>query len=579
MNIPPCFLIPLLALAPLAAGAGEQWSLKPAAPFTLKDAAPYLFNDGELMLVVQGSSPSWCLHACARKGENSYAVQGVYRVDTRVLEPDFAATRFDETGLTIVLRRRAENGRSELEVTHRFDYSKPEDSFRFMADEKDVGPFLSDLEGRPCGFMWSAPLAEKHRAAGQEVPARSELSKAEPLPQLAEGQSDNCQAVTVTMPDGSERVSVYSLSDGMEQARNSEARPCALPDNRITRALRRAFSRTELKENGRLLPNYFCADDYAELLMHKGDLVPADRLLELCYRFRFWHSFNDWVCDAQGENIVFLRDSSSGLVTFEMVAYRWDEAKQAFVHRGTYDYCSRTLFLDPAGIAFDDKGMRLHLTDKSKDGATELRYSCRFDYENGPDTAYFVATGREQGDAYSDALAGDSEAPCVDVQESGFGLRQPDGRFHLVGLGGALKEELLRLLAGHPGAKAVLGEAVRRPENRVTQQLPPQWAEAVSQADEDGELLSWFCDEAGEHFVIVTQPDDFSDYGLQHYRWDAAQQAFVERGRYVCEPGGDRILNPMQVQFLEEGMNVSFLRVSKDGALESQWSFCPYEQP
>ncbi len=591
MNIPTCFLLPFLALAPLASGLYIKTDISPGLPHANPELQPVApqdtachcsFNEDRQLLVVQlhdshGSSMAATLHAYVRDEGGKYVRKGVYRVPLRALLLDIPSTRFDETGMTIRLHRSAENGLASVELTHRFDFSRPEDSFNFMAQPEDASAFLADLEGRPRGFMWSAPLAEKQRAAGQEVPVRPELPKAVSLPQLAEGQPDGCQAVSVMQPDGSERVVVCSLSGSMEMGKGCEARPCALPDNRITRALRRAFSREELKENGRLLPGYFCADDYAELMMHKGDEVPAERLLELCYRFRYWHRFNDWVCDAEGENIVFLRDDSSGLVTFEMVAYRWDAEKQAFVHRGTYDYCSRTLFLDPAGIEFDKAGILLHLVDRSQDGATELRYNCRFIYDKGPDTAYFVASGREQGDAYSDALEG---APAfIDVQESGFGLRQPDGSCRLVGVGGELKQQLLGLLENHPGAEKVLGCEVRRPENRITQQLPPQWEEAVDLADEDGELISWFCDEAGEHFVIVTQPDDFSGYGLQHYRWDAAQQRFVEIGRYVCERGNDWTLNPMQVQFTDGGMNVSFLRIGKDGALESQWNFCPDGQP
>ncbi len=326
-----------------------------------------------------------------------------------MLEPDFGSARFDDTGLTIALRRRAENGCAELELTHRFDFSRAKDSFAFMAQPGDAAAFLSDFEGQPRGFMWSAPLAEKRRSQQQAAPPRPELPKAEPLPQLPPERPDDCHALVVTLPDGSERVCVCSHSGAMEMSRGSNARPCALPDNRVTRALRRAFNRPDLKKNGRLLPGYFCADDYSELMTRPGDLVPADRLLELCYRFRYWYSVCDWVCDARGDNIVFLRDDSSGLVTCEMVAYRWDETKQAFVHRGTYDYCSRTLFLDPASIEFDDKGMRLHLTDRSKDGATTLRYSCHFDYDNGPDTIYFIASGRELGDAYDRDLENETE--------------------------------------------------------------------------------------------------------------------------------------------------------------------------
>ncbi len=623
MNISPCFLLPFLALAPLAAGAGEASTLTPALPAEEGPATRYGLHDGRHVLWVQGRFPNYVLCVYAREGETYVRKHnGEFRLGSCVLEPDFAASRLDDKGLTIVLRRRSANGSSELELTHRFDFLRPQDSFEFLNEPGLAEAFLHEFEGKPGGFIWSAPLSEKHRREAQ-APAAAPAPQGEakdwaalyPLPQLDEGEPDSCVAHSVTLPNGRQLVNVLQTGGFVDSAAPQAA---ALPDNRVTRALRRAVPRLQLGKGGKHLPGWIVADNELPGRLTPDDDVRPDQLLELCYLAPYWVDFcHDWFCDATGDNLVFVGSIASGAVTYDMLAYRWDEAKQAFVPRGRYYYCSRVLFLDPARVEFDDKGICLHLSHTTKDGATTLHFRHHFDDDaEGADECRFIAAAGELADAYSDdletkRLARDLAATpygqlelATTTHEGGFTLAA-DGRIHRVAAGGELFRLLSGLLERTPAAQAATGSPAPLPDNRVTRHLNSEyawmlgernagltepgpfvtekalfglWVYEQNRLQEDDMSAGWFCDEAGENLVIVGYTDDDSACELNVYTWDAARQGFVERGQYWCNHCG-LPLNPAQVEFGVDRIRVPFLFPTAEGTIETEWREFPYTLP
>ncbi len=139
-----------------------------------------------------------------------------------------------------------------------------------------------------------------------------------------------------------------------------------------------------------------------------------------------------------------------------------------------------------------------------------------------------------------------------------------------------------------------IGNPVAVPQNRVTRalhrpealRLPPDWYDdkykplwaddAVFPADKVLDLwyaaletleipISWFCDEAGEHLVIVSgEAANCLHYKMYVYQWNAERKAFARRGVYGIT-SRHLALIPTRGEFLPEGMRVSVLGHSRAG--------------
>ncbi len=594
----------------------------------LKDCRAVSLNDGQQALFVQGSAPCWTVHACERVGELRYALKGIYRINSRVLVPDFDSARFDKTGLTLRLVLSSQGGRSEFEVLHRFDFTHPQDSFEFLSGKEYADIFLSDFEGQPGGFLWSPQLAEARRsgnkapAAGRPAQPESAIDPAE-LPLRAEGEATALRAVCHKAADGSEHVTVLSKGGYADAALESGlARPVALPDNRVTRALSRTMMLDEAEERGMSIPKaaliaMMQGEDEVPFL-RPGDEVPAERLAELWYRVQLNMAFCDsWFCDEAGNYLVFVGGSASGAVTDEFLLFRWDEQKQLFVNCGSNYYVSRALGFNPSLVEFDDRGMRLNVIVSSQDGATRFRYTHYFDYRTPGDKCYLISD-RELCDVFWHALTdaarvrelarqpfGTLELPAS-ARESGYLLPIPgeeSTRPAHVAVGGELHEQLRSFAAASAQGSTLLGEAGPLPDNRVTRVLGQRYAPLFDWRQKRypeilragllipaeelhclywhmsmlmnrfGRQMSWFCDKSGTNLVFVGV-DDIGSCELHVYRWAGPKGVFRRVGLFRYESGGLE-LDAANALFEPGGMRLPFT----DGRGTTQWEFFPFEAP
>ncbi len=576
--------------APAEACRVEAALLHPAPAGGLADFRRIQDATGKHLVLVKGSGPAYALHAYTRDAATGqYARRGIYSIVSHVLPLVPSGVAFDEGGLTVTLRRSSDDGKTQLEWQHRFSYEQAEAGIELLADTRWAHYAWRELNHQPFAF-WD----REARTVSPETPG------------LWPGES-------VVLADKPAAPPASCLTEPPRWNGNGS------PENRVTRALRSAMRREDWEKNPDTMP-FTWYDGWGEELMAEGAEVPEDKLVELWYSAQMNIAFcHNWFCDAAGDNLVFASGMSSGATTTELTAYRWDAQKQVFIRRGTYTICSRIFHDAPTRVGFDEAGMRVELILSSAVSGTTLRIGHHFDYAQPHGSLEVFAADRELAGVVEDEIAGERHSrqwevtplgapqPPATGREDGLILPLPEGGHRHAAMGGALRAELR---GGATSYAKVIGSFSPLPDNRITRALNSRhpwrsqgqrnpravdWLKKPGSfipAGQLGELWSaaandvyynaqpsWFCDEAGEHLVILSKSDPLHSYVVQVFVWDAARGGFVQRVRYplAC---GNMLPISTRTEFLPDGVRLCCMSLYSDDAFPyERVFFIRYQQP
>ncbi len=543
---------------------------------------------GQHLVLVKGKGPAYALHAYTRDAATGqYARRGIYSIVSQLLPLTPASFSFDEGGVSLTLRRSTDDGKTLLEYQHRFSYEQAEAGVEFMADTRMAHYAWRALNGQPFAF-WNPAVP----VTSQEKP----------------GMWPGDWVWLSDKPEPAASPAACRMAPPMWRGEGA-------PDNRVSRALRSAMYRKDWEKNPGTMP-FTWYDGWGEELLAEGAEVPEEKLVELWYSAQMNIAFcHNWFCDAAGENLVFVSDMSSGATTTDLTAYRWDAQKKVFIKRGTYTVCSRWWHDVPIRVGFDEAGMRVELAeDYYADRGTTLRVEHHFDYARPYGCLDAFVGDRELVDVLEDELAGErhsrqweltplgSPQPPATGRESGITLPQAVGGQGLMAVGGSLLEDLK-----DAAAEEAVGTLGWLPDNRVTralnsshpwrsqdsrnmeaeewvqkpgsfiplEQLPALWSTAYCSLYYD-DSPGWFCDEAGEHLVIICRKFvKCYCYVLHVFVWDAERGGFEQRASHMLACGSLQPV-PTRTEFHPTGMRLCCMSFGGQSAPEESYYFIHY---